>query len=135
MAQSQVISRDLSYQDPMTRINAGIPPSQLSDKHLLAEHREIKRVPNSVKSGRAVIKDIPENFTLGKGHVKFFYDKLLYLLNRYREIHDECIRRGFNVQYYGAAWCDIRDDLMNDYTPTEEARNLILERINLRAMG
>ena len=30
----------------MTRINCGIPPEELSDKHLLAEHREIKRIPN-----------------------------------------------------------------------------------------
>jgi hypothetical protein len=33
----------------MTRINTGIPPKELTDKHLLAEHREIKRIPNCIK--------------------------------------------------------------------------------------
>lgn len=32
----------------MTRINVGIPPRALSDKHLLAEHREIKRIKTNV---------------------------------------------------------------------------------------
>ena len=31
----------------MTRINVGIPPTELTDRHLLAEHREIKRIQNS----------------------------------------------------------------------------------------
>ena len=33
----------------MTRINAGIPAAMLTGKHLLAEHREIKRIPNEVR--------------------------------------------------------------------------------------
>ena len=33
----------------MTRINAGIPPKKLTNRHLLAEHREIKRIPNVIK--------------------------------------------------------------------------------------
>jgi hypothetical protein len=28
----------------MTRINSAIDPSRLTDEHLLAEHREIKRI-------------------------------------------------------------------------------------------
>jgi hypothetical protein len=31
----------------MTRINL-IPVEELTDQHLLAEHREIKRIPNAV---------------------------------------------------------------------------------------
>ena len=88
----------------MTRINAFIPVVELSDKHLLAEHREIKRIPNTIKSGKAVIKDIPSRFTLGKGHVKFFYKKLLWLHNRYNEIYQECKNRGFNVIDYNDAF-------------------------------
>ena len=33
----------------MTRINANIPVRNLTDQHLLAEHREIKRVCNRFK--------------------------------------------------------------------------------------
>jgi len=40
----------------MTRINAGYSVRRLTDKHLLAEHREIKRIPNMVKSGKAIVK-------------------------------------------------------------------------------
>lgn len=114
----------------MTRINVGIPPSQLTNKHLLAEHREIKRIPNMVKSGRAKMNGIPPKFTLGKGHVKFFYDKLKYLLERYIEIHAECVKRKFNVQFYGSAWSGIDLKYMNDYIPTQEDTQLIQQRIN-----
>ena len=47
----------------MTRINVGIPPSELNDKHLIAEAREIKRVPNCVAKGRYNLKSQPKEFT------------------------------------------------------------------------
>lgn len=69
----------------MTRINCGIPPKQLVDKHLIAEHHEIVRIPNAVKKqGKNLKMDLPETFRLGTGHVRFFYNKLKYLHNRYR---------------------------------------------------
>ena len=37
-------------------------------------------------------------FKLGIGHVKFFYNKLLYLKNRYISLYNECIKRGFNAK-------------------------------------
>ena len=113
----------------MTRINCGIPPKKLSAKHLIAEHREIKRIPNTIKSGKAVIKDIPEVFTLGKGHVKFFYNKLEYLYIRYKEIYEECINRGFKVQNYEKAWEGIPKHLFNNYIPTENDISIIEKRI------
>lgn len=116
----------------MTRINSGIPPIELVDKHLLAEAREIKRVPNCVSRGRYNLKNTPKTFTLGKGHVSFFYDKLLYLKNRYEEIYKECLRRGFNVQYWGNAWDNVPQELMNDYIPSEHDRQIIRQRINER---
>ena len=119
----------------MTRINVAIDPAELTDKHLLAEHREIKRSPNMVKSGRAKIKDLPNKFTLGKGHVKFFYDKLGYLKVRYERIYEECKRRGFNIEYYGNAWENIPEELMNNYIPTKEDETIIRERINERLYG
>ena len=75
----------------MTRINCGIKVEELSDKHLLAEHREIKRIPNVIKSGKANLENLPEKFTLGKGHVRFFYNKIGYLASRYSEIYADCL--------------------------------------------
>ena len=72
----------------MTRINVGVKPSELTGKHLLAEHREIKRIPNCIKKGRYKMTGIPNKFKLGTGHVKFFYNKLLFLKNRYIEIYN-----------------------------------------------
>ena len=113
----------------MTRINVAIPPKELTNRHLIAEHREIKRIPNMVSSGRAIIKDIPSKFTLGKGHVKFFYNKLGYLKNRYEEIYQECLNRKFNITYYGNAWENISKELMNDYIPTKDDEQIIRQRI------
>lgn len=116
----------------MTRINCGIPPCELEREHLIAEHREIKRIPNCVGKGRYNMKGQPSVFTLGEGHVKFFYDKLGYLKQRYEELYADCIRREINVQYYGDAWNNIPSHLMGDYTPTDADRQIIRERINDR---
>lgn len=114
----------------MTRINVGYPVEKLTDKHLLSEHREIKRIPNMIKSGRAKIENIPEKFCLGKGHVKFFYNKLGYLLHRYLDIYKECRKRGFKVEFYGYSWIGTPPELSGNYTPTADDKKLIIERIN-----
>lgn len=116
----------------MTRINAGIPPADLSNRHLIAEHREIKRIPNTIKSGKARVENIPEFFTLGKGHVKFFYNKLAYLRRRYESIYDECIRRGINVTPFHQAFHGVPPELDNDWQPTRQAIKLIRKRISER---
>ena len=113
----------------MTRINIGIPPKQLTDKHVMAEHRELKRIPNVVSKGRYNLKNVPPEFTLGKGHVSFFYDKLGYLKNRYIELYNECRARGFNVQCYLSSWDGVPRELMNDYNPTERDVRIVSERI------
>ena len=116
----------------MTRINVGIPPAELVNQHLIAEHREIKRIPNCIAKGRYNMDGIPDRFKLGTGHVKFFYNKLLYLKSRYTKLYEECINRGFNVQNYINAWDNVPHELMNDYQPTEVDRDIIKERINLK---
>jgi hypothetical protein len=116
----------------MTRVNVGYPVKHLTRAHLIAEHREIKRIPNMVASGRAKLSGIPSAFTLGTGHVKFFYDKLGYLLKRYREIYSECISRGYNVQDYSDAWDKVPSNLMGEWSPTEKDAQIIKERIAQR---
>lgn len=117
----------------MTRINVGINPKELSTKHLIAEHREIKRIPNAIKNGRFSMEGKPDRFTLGKGHVKFFYDKLLYLKKRYATIHAECVDRGFNVTDFSESFLGIPERHMGDYQPTEEDIATIKQRIKERS--
>ena len=42
-----------------------------------------------LNKGRYNLKNVPPQFTLGKGHVSFFYDKLGYLKERYIEVYNE----------------------------------------------
>lgn len=95
----------------------------------MAEHRELKRIPNVVGKGRYNLKNVPPYFTLGKGHVSFFYDKLGYLKRRYIDLYDECKKRGFNVQSYLSSWDNVPTSLMNDYIPTERDIAIVKARI------
>ena len=142
----------------MTRINL-VPPQELADQHLFAEFREIKMVPaslaRSLEAGRTryarlygnttnpvdvnayarthVWQRIPTEFTLGKGHVSFFYNKGQYLIDRYDQLRCELTRRGVNfnvdalldpsnIYTYHPVFCCT-------YTPTEAALALIRARI------
>ena len=49
----------------MTRINL-VKVEELSDQHLIAEYREL---PRCLKQ-KVNLKDAPDRYTLGKGHVK-----------------------------------------------------------------
>jgi len=116
----------------MTRINAGIPVEELHSKHLLAEHYEIVRIPNNIKRGKFNLLNQPTTFTLGTGHVKFFYDKLLFLEKRYNQIYNECLKRGFRVSYFGLSFEDTPKNLRNDYQPTQECISALRKRIEER---
>ena len=65
----------------MTRINL-VPPEELCDQHLLAEHRELTRIPNAVAKGKYHLKGQPAEYKLGEGHVRFFFNKLAFLKKR-----------------------------------------------------
>lgn len=84
----------------MTRINV-VPVKELCDQHLLAEHREMTRIPNNLLKGKLKYdySDRPADYVLGAGHIKFFTNKLQWLNDRYDQVHMECLRRGFNVTY------------------------------------
>lgn len=119
----------------MTRINL-VPPGELADQHLMAEYREMPMVPaalrRSLKTRNAadIIKGIPREFTLNKGHVTFFYDKLIYLKNRYETLCNELRARGFKLDESRVLNIDNFPDIFyNDYVPTEEAYSIIRARI------
>lgn len=117
----------------MTRVNVGIPVRSLSNPHLIAEHREIKRIPNKVKKGiYRLDKPIPDKFSLNQGHERFFIYRLGYLKRRYEEIYRECLKRNIDVQYYGAAWEGIPDEHMGEYEPTKRDALILISRINER---
>ena len=116
----------------MTRINV-VPVSELCDQHLLAEFRELTRIPNGVLTGKlkAHYVDSPSEYTLGPGHVKFFTDKLTWLYWRYCQLHLECRKRGFKVTWIWPAGLGLdRLDTVLGYYPT--ARDYALNRERIR---
>lgn len=118
----------------MTRINV-VPVTELCDQHLLAEHRELTRIPNGILSGKLKVHydDRPLQYTLGEGHVKFFTNKTCWLLERYILLHAECINRKFHTNY---RWpmLGFRDQVWKsvDYTPTEQDMEINRTRIKER---
>lgn len=115
----------------MTRINL-VDPSELCDQHLLAEHRELTRIPNAVARGRFSLVGQPADYKLGEGHVRFFFDKLAFLQRRYAALHEECLARGFRVQNIWPQDLPDTPSLWRDYQPTEQTLALNRERITAR---
>ena len=115
----------------MTRINL-VDPSELCDQHLLAEHRELTRIPNAVARGRFSLVGQPADYKLGEGHVRFFFDKLAFLQRRYAALHEECLARGFRVQNIWPQDLPDNPSLWRDYQPTEQALARNRERITAR---
>ncbi|QIM62712.1 deoxyribonuclease [Pasteurellaceae bacterium Orientalotternb1] len=115
----------------MTRINV-VPVEELCDQHLLAEHRELTRIPNTVAKGKFHLKGQPKEYKLGEGHVRFFFNKLTFLKKRYDLLHQECKRRGFNVQYIWPDNLPSDPALWLDYQATEAALSINRERIQQR---
>lgn len=85
----------------MTRINL-VEPHHLTDKHLMAEYRELPRIFTAVlklqEQGKTPADvDIPEHYVLGQGHMKFFYNKIGWLNRRYVDLNKELENRGYNL--------------------------------------
>lgn len=128
----------------MTRINSSTNPKYLTDQHLLAELRELPRiftaVSKRINKGQS-FNDIPEKFTLGTGHMKFFYNKIQFLLNRHKSLRYE-YRFRFNKQYnfddsrftfnYFNSKLGIGDRVWFNYMPTNEEHQLLVDRITTR---
>jgi deoxyribonuclease (pyrimidine dimer) len=122
----------------MTRINL-VSVKDLMDQHLLAEHREITRLPKNLqtslnrKSGPLRDSEIPPSYVLGTGHVKFFMDKFQWLENRFKELTDECIARGFNITHRDETiFRNVPSKYYNEYSPTLEEIKLNKSRIDDR---
>ena len=112
----------------MTRVNVGILPKELSKSLIVSELREIKRIPNCIKRGRFNLKKIPNQFTLGTGHVSFFYNKIGYLKERYQKLYENARERKINVQDFSDSFENIPEKFMGSYQETERDREILLER-------
>ena len=122
----------------MTRINL-VPPEELSDQHLVAEYREIFMVGSSLQRSlkspnwEKNKQSIPKQFTLNKGHVKFFYDKGKYLSKRYDELIKEMRRRNMNPDPYRifkkGQW---PDELYNNWKPNDIDLKVVRKRIKAK---
>lgn len=77
----------------MVRVNL-IKPLYLTDQHLVAEYNEILMLVAYIKSYPS-LDDIPNEYCLGKGHMKFFKDKVKYLKLRHEALKVEMKHRGF----------------------------------------
>lgn len=121
----------------MTRINV-VPVSNLPDKFLMAEYREITRVYRLVWKQQLSNKTpkIPDSYRLGTGHVTFFYDKLLFINKRYLELTKELYERNFNISPIGIdiLILGLDSNWFNDYTPTTEAIAINQERLDIRSV-
>jgi len=122
----------------MTRINC-VPPSELTNKHLVAEYRELPRIFALARH----CNDAPKEYCLGTGHMKFFYDKLKYLAHRQCAIVLEMLGRDMNPMYDPLSLWALHSDnggpipkaLWNDWAPDDKALAINRARINDRLNG
>lgn len=118
----------------MTRINC-VPVENLCREHLVAEYREIPRVFALAHKHGKPHKDAPKQYTLGKGHVIFFYDKLGYISERFNQLIDEMKKRGYTTSFDGdvSLWkSKIPANMWKNWCPTENAIKINQDRIEDR---
>lgn len=125
----------------MTRINC-VPVEELTDKHLGAEYRELPRLFGQIVKAieRGEQPGDPRNpieYTLGKGHTRFFYNKVQWLVNRYQKLVKECEARGRVVNFPVVpkfVW-DIPPIWWGNWEPTHLALAINRQRIQERLNG
>lgn len=121
----------------MTRINSDLDPRTLADQHLMAEYRETAMVPATLRRSRQSFTDqeilakIPKLYTLNRGHVHFFYDKLEFLAQRYQKLVDELLIRGYNLDKQRRVIVpgEFPDCYYGQWKSTSESDELVTERI------
>ena len=115
----------------MTRINL-VPVSELADQHLIAEWRELPRIFGLVKKKLDERKPIisSKNYTIGTGHVRFFYDKLLFLQKRHQALVKEAQKRGFRITLTEKiSLKSFPNQYCQDFIPSEQDLKISQQRI------
>lgn len=116
----------------MVRINVGIDPRRLHDKHLGAEYVEILMLLGYVRKHGQNDKPIPPEFVLGPGHIRFFTNKLAYLHQRWLVVCKECEKRGRKVdptKFDHEELCNLYPELWQFWRVDPEAFAKIQNRI------
>ena len=103
-----------------------ISPKLLSDQHLLAEHLEIMMLIDYARKHPS--GDTPSRYCLGKGHIRFFRNKIKYLQKRFALIQKEMKARGFRPKAKLSVK-GVSRKLLNDWAPMAGDKKLIKERI------
>jgi deoxyribonuclease (pyrimidine dimer) len=112
----------------MVRVNI-IHPRHLADQHLIAEYNEIMMLAGYVRKYPKTNKDkIPKDYTLGRGHMLFFKDKLVYLAERHEIIIGEMKKRGFNTNK-NLNLKGISKNLKNSWKPSNKDKSIIKKRL------
>lgn len=114
-----------------------MPVETLSRNHLIAEYRELPAVFGHVRRAQAKggeIKNQPAQFTLGTGHLKFFYDKLGWILKRYELLVAEMRDRGYDPKYpdLGSKMIGLDDKWFGQWEPSEAEIAISRQRIEER---
>jgi len=118
----------------MTRINC-IPPEELTGRHLVAEYRELPRIFGLVEKAitRGENPNDPRNpttYRLGTGHVRFFYSRLQWLLQRQRSLIEEMMKRGYQPTHDATGLGEgIPMEWWGDWSPDEHSMMINRERI------
>ena len=122
----------------ITRINT-IDPQDLTDEWLFSEWRELPRIVNELidHPKRFVWKDIPAEYTLGKGHVKFMRNKLLFLAKRHASLIAELDLRGMKYNVDIVVQLDkltpaLQMIACKDWCPTKRDHTILIERLDER---
>jgi hypothetical protein len=127
----------------MTRINC-VPVAELTRQHLVAEYRELPRlfrlVYNAQKRGETIYSiagSAPNEYCLGKGHLRFFYTRLNYITSRFYALIAEMKRRGYKVSYKEPppVYNKLDSIWFGRWTPTKKARAINRKRIKDRLNG
>lgn len=124
----------------MTRINTNdhdTMSDQLQVNAMGEEPRVLDKVIYRIDNDME-FNDIPESFRLGPGHVKFFFDKVGYIVRRYLERRmDYYNRKGkeYSLEHLDMVWerylyiHSKRPDLCNDWSPTSNDKIMSKRRI------
>ncbi len=110
----------------MVRVNL-VDPSVLTDQHLVAEYDEILMLLGYVRRYPSR-EGIPSSYRLGKGHILFFKDKLVYLKRRHGLLKTEMRKRGFRPTRT-ITLNEFPKSLRNDWTPREKDYEIIKTRL------
>ncbi len=115
------------------RLNAGVPPSMLSDAHLRAERRELAIPFGTIRkqllsNSTYFPKAVPEEFCLNTGHINFFIPKLLYVIRRLIVVNEECANRGFESSM-SVDLTGIPERFLHDWHATMKDSQIVRDRI------